>query len=166
TSLDQMVQATRGRLETTVQEINRTTGQIAKINGMIVSEESGGTTASDLRDQRDRLVDSLAKLGAVRTTERENGTVAVFLENALVVDGMNAKPIAAAGEPPIVTLGSSTLHPAAEGSVLGELVTSLTTRIPGIQTRLDDLAGALVVQTNALQRAGFQTNGDAGVDFF
>src|SRR5690606_27391297 len=39
-------------------------------------------------------------------------------------------------------------------------------RIPGIQTRLDDLAGALVVQTNALQRAGFQTNGDAGVDFF
>lgn len=165
-SLDQLAQATRGRLETTVQEINRTTEQIAQINGIIVSEEASGTTASDLRDQRDRLLDSLSKMGAVRTIERENGTAGVFLENALVVDGSNARSIAAAGEPPMVTLGSAALRPAAEGSVLGELVATLTTRIPAVQGRLDELAEALVVQTNALQTAGFQTNGAAGINLF
>lgn len=166
TTLDGMAHAARSRLETTVQEVNRTTEQIAKINGLIVSQESGGTTASDLRDQRDRLLDSLSQLGTVRVTERETGSVAVYLENSLVVDGTMAKPIAASGEPPTVTLGSSALYPPAEGSVLGELVAALTTRIPAIQGRLDDLAEALVVQTNALQTAGVQTDGTPGTNFF
>lgn len=165
-SLDELTQTTRGRLETTVQEFNRTAEQIAEINRMIVAEEAGGKTASDLRDQRDRLIDSLARMGDVRTTERSNGTVGVFLENVMVVDGVKAKTLSAVGEPPSLLVGTSALSPAGEGSVLVELVSALNTRIPAIQGQLDALAEALVIQTNALQRAGFQANGAPGVDFF
>lgn len=164
--LDELVQSTRGRLETSVVEINRLTDQIATVNGLIVSEESGGLTASDLRDQRDRLVDSLSKIASVRATERSNGTVAVIVENALIVDGNSAKTLTAAGEPPVVMVGTATLNLSSEGSVLGELVGALTTRIPAVQGRLDDLAEALVVQTNSLQNAGFLADGTPGTDFF
>ncbi|MEX2584022.1 MAG: flagellar hook-associated protein FlgK [Gemmatimonadota bacterium] len=164
--LDELVQSTRGRLTTTVSEVNRLAEQIASVNGLIVREEASGLTASDLRDQRDRLIDSLSQLTSVRTSERDNGSLAVLVENALIVEGTDWKSLAATGEPPVVTLGSATLNVATEGSVLGELVTTLQTRIPGVQQRLDDLAEGLVVQTNALHRAGFLPDGTAGGDFF
>ncbi|MEX0912422.1 MAG: flagellar hook-associated protein FlgK [Gemmatimonadota bacterium] len=164
--LDELVQNTRQRLTTSVQEINRLTEQVASINGLIVQEEAGGTTASDLRDQRDRLVDSLSSLASVRVVERENGKIAVMVENATVVDGAEWKELTATGEPPEVSLGSMTLRMAEEGSAIGELVAMLQDRIPAVQQRLDDLAEGLVIQTNALHNAGFLPDGTPGTDFF
>ncbi|MEX2570662.1 MAG: flagellar hook-associated protein FlgK [Gemmatimonadota bacterium] len=164
--LDELVQNTRQRLTTSVQEVNRLTEQVASINGLIVQEEAGGTTASDLRDQRDRLVDSLSSLASVRVVERENGKIAVMVENATVVDGAEWKELTATGEPPEVSLGSMTLRMAEEGSAIGELVAMLQDRIPAVQQRLDDLAEGLVIQTNALHNAGFLPDGTPGTDFF
>lgn len=164
--LDEMVQATRSRVTTTVDEINRLTEQVAKVNELIVREEASGLTASDLRDQRDRLIDSVSQLASVRTTERENGAVALHIENVLIVDGSQAKRLSAVGEPPVIQVGSMTMSLASEGSVLGELVRMLDTRIPGVQARLDELAEGLVVQTNALHTAGFKRDGTAGGNFF
>lgn len=164
--LDERVQSTRNRLEITVTEVNRLSQQIASVNELIVREEATGLTASDLRDQRDRLVDSMAQLGSVRVIERGNGTIAVRLENALVVDGPESKMLEASGEPPVVTLGSMRLAFGPEGSVLGELVRALTVEIPGVQQRLDELASGMVTQTNALHRAGFLPDGTTGHDFF
>jgi flagellar hook-associated protein 1 FlgK len=112
------------------------------------------------------LVDQLSKLASVRTIERGNGTIGVFVESALLVDGTLAKPLTAAGEPPVVTAAGSNLTLSPEGSVIGELVATLTTRIPGVQVRLDALAGALVAQTNALHTAGFLADGTPGTNFF
>jgi flagellar hook-associated protein 1 len=164
--LDEMVQGARSRVTTTVDEINRLTQQVATTNELIVREEATGFTASDLRDQRDRLVDSLSKLASVRSTERPNGTLAVHIENVLIVDGSSSKDLSAVGEPPVVKVGGMTMSLASEGSVLGELVRMLDTHIPGVQQRLDDLAEGLVVQTNALHTAGFKQDGTAGGNFF
>jgi flagellar hook-associated protein 1 len=164
--LDELVQHARLRLTTTVQEINRVSQQIASLNQVIAREESGGTTASDLRDERDRLIDSLSQLASVRVIERGNGTVAVMVENSVIVDGGEQKRLEAVGEPPVVRAGAVTLSLATEGSVLGELVAALTERIPGSQQRLDALAEMLVVQTNALHSAGFLPDGTPGGAFF
>lgn len=166
TRLDELAQTTRARLTTSVGEINRLTAQIAKVNDLIAREEAGGLTASDLRDQRDRLVDSLSELASVRVIERGNGKIAVMVENAIVVDGGEYKALSADGEPPVVRSGSATLSLAREGSVLGELVGMLTESIPAMQQRLDALAEALVVQTNALHAAGFLRDGTAAGAFF
>lgn len=164
--IDDVAQTTRSKVDTAVSEVNRITQQIASTNELIVREEAGGTTASDLRDQRDRLIDSLSKLASVRATERSNGTVSVIVENSLVVEGAAYKSLVAAGEPPTVTVNGTTLSFANEGSHLGEMISALNTRIPAITQRLDDLAEALVVQTNAIHNAGFLPDGTAAGDFF
>lgn len=164
--IDDIAQTTRSKVDTAVAEINRITGQIATTNELIVREEASGLTASDLRDQRDRLVDSLSKLASVRATERANGTVSVIVENSLVVEGATSKALTAAGEPPVVQANGTNLTFASEGSKLGEMVAALNTRIPEITARLDELAEGLVVQTNALHNAGFLPDGTAAGDFF
>lgn len=166
TRIDELVQSTRTRVSTTLEEINRITEQLGAVNDLIVREEAGGLTASDLRDQRDRLVDQLAQLGSIRTMDRDNGAVAVVFENALVVDGGMYKTLTATGDPPVIQSNGVNVTLASEGSVLGELVGALSTRIPAVVQRLDDLANALVVQTNALHNAGFLPDGTPGTDFF
>lgn len=164
--IDDIVRTTRERVDISVAEINRLTSQIADTNRLIVQEEATGQTASDLRDQRDRLLDSLSGLAKIRVSERTNGSVSVIVENSLVVEGQMAKTMTAVGEPPAIQVNGVNLTLATEGSTLGEMVNALNTRIPTVSGRLDELANALVVQTNALQNAGFLTDGTAGGDFF
>lgn len=166
TQLDDLVQSTRTRLTTSVGQINDLAKEVASLNELIVREEATGITASDLRDQRDRLLDSLSQFASIKVTERSNGSVTLMVENAIVVEGNDWKQLSAAGEPPVVTVGAATLRVSSEGSVLGELVATLQTRLPGVQQRLDDLARGLVVQTNALHNAGFRPDGSHGGDFF
>ena len=124
-------------------------------------------TASDLRDQRDRLIDSALEAQPSARQSASNGSVGVFLENALVVDGSNAKATQrvrrASGR---YGCGSSIMRPAAEGSVMGELVSTLTTRIPGVQARLDDLAEPSSSRRTPCRPPASRRMSAAGVNFF
>src|SRR5690606_9183572 len=51
-------------------------------------------------------------------------------------------------------------------STIGGLLDVIGTQIPGVQARLDELAGALVAQVNALHSTGYTPAGATGVDFF
>jgi flagellar hook-associated protein 1 len=164
--LDELEQHTRLQLTTSVKEANRLSEAISRVNDMIVREESGGRQASDLRDQRDRLLDDLAKIGTIQVINRTDGSVGVLLENAMVVDGGQSKPLSAVGEPPEVRLGAMTVSMPSEGSVLAELVNTLKNEIPQLQGRLDEIAEALVTQVNMLHEAGYLPDGTAGGPFF
>jgi flagellar hook-associated protein 1 FlgK len=60
-----------------VDQVNNLTTEIAELNRQIVMSEGSGSTANDLRDSRDLLVDELSTLINVSVTERENGAYTI-----------------------------------------------------------------------------------------
>ncbi|HET7274973.1 MAG TPA: flagellar hook-associated protein FlgK [Longimicrobiaceae bacterium] len=164
--LDDLKHSTRLRLTSSVADVNGLAQQVAEINQEIVVAETGGYTANDLRDQRDRLVDEMAKLGSVRIVDRRNGSIAVILENAMVVDGANSKEITAGGIPLSVTAGGVKLSFSGESSAISEMLNLINTDVPAVQANLDELASGLIAGVNALHTTGFDRTGAPGAAFF
>lgn len=164
--LDETRTYAEDRLASTIEDVNRLSGQIALINTDIVRVEAGGQTATDLRDQRDLLIDKMAKLGSVRVIERDMGDVAVLIDGAMVVDGAGHNELSTSGSPAEVFIGSRAVAFRAGPSMLGDLLTIINTDIPAVQQRLDDLAAGMVAQVNALHRSGYTRTGATNVDFF
>ena len=76
-------------------EINRLTERIAGLNTKIVEIEGGGAIQSDavgLRDERVQLLNELASIVDIRTSEQTSGAVTVFVGGEyLVADGLQRK---------------------------------------------------------------------------
>ena len=66
-------------IQTSIENINRITRQIAELNVQIVAAESGHHEANDLRDQRDELVKRLSELANVRYFETERGSYTILI---------------------------------------------------------------------------------------
>jgi flagellar hook-associated protein 1 FlgK len=171
--LDEVGQHTALRLKDAVKDVNGLAEQIARLNREIVTAEGGGHEAHDLQDQRDRLLDTLAGLGSVRVLDRGHGSIAVMVQNATIVDGPNFKKLAveSTGAPPVlrVEADGNPLDFSEGGSVMGEMVRTLNTDIPGARGRLNELATAIVSQVNALHNQGTRPGADPPVgagDFF
>ncbi len=85
-------------------EINRLTERIAKLNTKIVEIEGGGAIKSDavgLRDERVQLLNELAGIVDIRTTQQASGAVTVFVGGEyLVADGLQRKVTVAPTETP------------------------------------------------------------------
>lgn len=69
-----------GRVRDAVSRINEITRRLAEINAKQPVIEAGGPEASDLRDERDRLLDELSGLAGVQVVYDERGRANVFLE--------------------------------------------------------------------------------------
>lgn len=77
-----------------VDDINGATQQLADLNQAIMQAEIGGKqTANDLRDRRDRLLDSLSKLAGTTNVVHDDGTATVYLGSLPLVDKHLAYPI-------------------------------------------------------------------------
>ena len=159
---------TERRFVSGVERINELTSGIAELNGRIAADESAGSTSGDLRDVRRRMIDELGTLLPVTATDRARGVVGVHSGGLSLVDG----PVATEVE--VRTVGSTLgigivgrpgLLPEVGGS-LGGLIDALNTEIPFFQSRLDDLAVALVDEVNALHQGGTAPSGATGIDFF
>src|SRR5690606_38663787 len=72
-AIDQTRQFALEKAQAVVGEINDLVRAIAHVNERIVATESGGISAPDLRDERDRLLGHLASLVDIQVIERENG---------------------------------------------------------------------------------------------
>jgi flagellar hook-associated protein 1 len=160
------------RLDNAVTEVNTLSDQIATLNGRIVEAEVGGKSANDLRDERDRAIDSLAKFGDLRVIPNRDGSVQVVLGSNTMVDGISTRRLAVtetagtfrvhfenSGEP-MLPIG---------GSVTG-MVDFLNEDLADLQGRLDALASSLASQVNTQHRLGqtFDGSGTASAagDFF
>lgn len=150
---------TVAKLRASLGELNDLTGQVAALNQQIQVAELGGTSsAPDLRDSRDRLVDRIAALAPTRAIERPDGSVAVYVESVTAVDGSSSKTFTLDGPPYAVREGSGVL-PRLGGS-LGAMLEVLNTELPGALARLDELARGLVAQVNEVHQRGWSAKGD------
>ena len=79
-------------VSTAAQEINSQLTQVAQLNEQIARFERGGTTANDLRDQRNNLLDSLSGMIDItyQTNSDSDSMVDVYIGGESVVSGNTA----------------------------------------------------------------------------
>lgn len=87
------IQATRGaaddQIGDQVTQVNTALGRIADLNGQIRANFGTGRDSSALLDQRQQVIDSVAKIIPLREVPRDNGQIALFTTGgAVVLDGL------------------------------------------------------------------------------
>ncbi len=147
-------------LENTVGTINEKLAQLAQLNNSIFDKEAEGPQqANDLRDQRDAIIDELAKVIDIRYREESNGMVTVLFgdrpavwinsyEGIKVVqdplDHTKPKLLWQNGDQPVQVPG-------------GELKALLDLRkeiVPGYQSDLNQFASTLINEVNSIYANG------------
>jgi flagellar hook-associated protein 1 FlgK len=155
-----------------VNDVNRLTAEIARLNGQIRVRELGNEQANDLRDSRDQLLDELSGLIDVNTIEQKNGEVLVFMGAMEIVDGTDTMELGTEvyGDSEAVTHRVVWTGTKAEvRNVNGKLKGLLEARdeiVPGYLNELNRLASELIQQVNTLHSSGFGLTGSTGLDFF
>lgn len=148
-----------------VPEVNSLTSRIADLNHNIRDAELNGTSANDLRDDRDVLLDKLARLVNITTREAEDGTVLVLLSEATLIDQVGAREIEAVRNPALDPERDDLveLRFVDDGSLVdvqgGEVFGALQIRdvaIPQVDDRLDTIAATIIESINAIHS---QANG-------
>ncbi|GAB6935089.1 flagellar hook-associated protein FlgK [Calditerricola yamamurae] len=150
-----------------VTEINSIAAQIRDLNLQIAQVVPHGYQPNDLYDQRDVLLDRLAKLVDIRTEPAANGMIKVYIGdpamNQVLVDGITANTLAAVaddqglyavrlgGNDLVLTSGELLGHLEARGQVVDGKPVGI---IPSFLERLNNLAVVLAKEINDLHRAG------------
>jgi len=167
-NLSQIQQEAESRLTDGVSRLNALTDEVARLNRQIVSVETDGTTAADLRDERGRALDELATLVPVQVTERSDGSVGVAMVGVNIVDGAATTEVQtqdAGGTVGLKLAGHDTLITKTSGTV-GGLLGVMNEDLPGYRAALDGFATALTEQVNGLHSGGTLSDGSAAGDFF
>jgi flagellar hook-associated protein 1 FlgK len=153
--LDQLAANNRQRMTVDVTRVNELTTHISKLNDQIVATESGGQTANDLRDARDKDLDELSQLIGAQVVEHQNGSVAVYAGGRMLVDGTVMRTLQVdGGSPPTVSFGNGSVPIDGLGGSLGAEVIVSTQTVPDVMGRLDALASSLVENVNSIHSAG------------
>lgn len=174
-----------------VDEINAIASQVSVLNVLIAKAEANSGEASDLRDQRDDLLDQLSAYTNCSTQEASSGMVSVFIGGVALVSGAKANSLSISGDGsadnPLQVTWTSTQTTAkiSGGSLLACLedadqsgfeaisdtdnynfTATATSSISTLRQGLNDLITTLADKINALHSTGTDLAGDAGLDFF
>lgn len=164
---------------TAAEQINRYADQIKNLNAQITRALGSGQTPNDLLDQRDQLVTELNKLVNVSQIQQSDGSIAVMLGRGQpLVVGSSVRHVVAVNDPADTT--QMTLAMEVPGSATPEVidVSDITGgRLGGLFAfrsdvlapsiaDLDLMAQGLADAFNAQHVAGYDLNGNAGLDFF
>jgi flagellar hook-associated protein 1 FlgK len=142
-----------------VNQINSLASNIAAINVQISLTENTGTGASNLRDERTRLLGQLSGLVDINYYETEDGsfTISTSGGNALVTGGQ-ANPLTTTATAPAgmvqINSGYQDITSSIKGGALAGLLETRDKAIPDYQDRLDTLAQSLITQVNTVHAAG------------
>jgi len=161
-----------------VTSVNGYAEQISKLNQAIENSISVfGNTPNDLMDQRDLLVSELSKVIKTTVVPQGQGSYNVFVGNGLpVVVGNDTFKLTTTSSPTdasrlevgyvsqskVTVLGKESLV----GGVLGGLVQFRSESLDQTQNSLGQIALSLASEFNTQHRAGFDLNGNAGIDLF
>lgn len=163
--LSTIASSTRTNIASTVQQVGILTNQIASLNGQIVAVETNHTTANDLRDSRDRLIDQLSKLVPVTVFDHADGSNQVSLGGIPLVDGSSSKTLTLNnGVPLTVSVTGNNDAVNNVGGKLGAMLDVVNNDISSVQSGLDTMASSLIDDVNALHFNGWSPpSGSAGV---
>jgi flagellar hook-associated protein 1 FlgK len=163
-ALDTISSDVRTQIGDKLTRANAITSQIADLNVQIVSAETGGNTAGDLRDARDLLIDELAGIVPATVIDRADGSNQVMLGGMPLVDGSLAHTLASSGGIPVaLTLDGEPVTVREQGGSLQAMIDVVNMTIGDARGALDAIASALVADVNALHTTGWSPpSGNAG----
>jgi len=162
-------------IEGIVIEINRITDQIADLNKQIAQIEDKAQNANDLRDKRDLLLNELAYMVDVTSSEASDGSVTVALSSGrpLVQNdrswNLSTEDNASGFEDIMWHDGGGNAEDISNTISGGNLKGWIELRdvlIPGYLTSLDALANKIAEAVNSLHVEGFGLDGSTGNQFF
>lgn len=166
-------------ISASVDQINGYARQIANLNQQIskLTGAGAGAEPNGMLDQRDQLVNELNKLVGV-TVSQQDGSYNLSLANGTsLVNGANASQLvamASSSDPSRTTVGYVDAKAGnveipekliASGS-LGGLLSFRSENLDAARNRLGQLAMTFADSFNSQHKAGVDSNGDAGKDFF
>ena len=147
-----------------VSQINSIGDQISRLNAQIrVLERGGDRQASDLRDDRDLLIDQLSRLVDITYRERTNGEVDIQMAGEEFVSGDFFQRLETVRDPSLdakrpdlfrvqFVASGRTLTPAN-----GELAAAIDMRdrvLVDVDNQMDELAATLIQEVNRIQTQG------------
>ncbi|CAG1065604.1 Flagellar hook-associated protein 1 [uncultured bacterium] len=153
-----------------VDKINGLASRIADFNGQISAVELSGTSANDLRDQRDLLLEELAGFVDINVTENDIGQVDVYVGGSFLVAAnktasLTVLPDSRDTDTPRLMLNGGTINDRITGG-------SLKGDLEGIEyykdarDRINLLSASLVKEVNLQHEQGWGLDGSTGEDFF
>jgi len=147
----------RNRLQASVDQVNGALSRISDLNTAIARQSAQGADTSDLRDQRDLLLDQVSEEIGIRTYTRESGEVVVMTRNGQTLLDRELAP----GEKPLQLTGTDltaggkviSANPDQDiqsGRIMGYAQVAFQD-MPRALRQLDELAAGIVQQFQAAE---------------
>lgn len=163
-----------GLVQTQLDTVNDVTFEIADLNAQIRAAEAAQSEASELRDERDRLIDRLTELTGAQALEQDDGTITMSLPGgAVLVSGELASELESReidGQLELVHYSPDgaerILRDGSSGGELGGSLTAFNEDVTAAIAELDQLAYGLATTINDMHSQGFGLDGATGRGMF
>ena len=170
-SLDDLEANIENNIQVEIRNLNRLLTSVAEMNEQIMSAESNGEPANDLRDQRDILINDISVIAEVSVLERGDGTKDIILAGRTMVSRDTVTNFESSYvntesgyQMVVVTQGHRNKVNLSPGKLEG-LLTSRDVHITQVRENLDSVARQLISEVNSLHVQG-RTDNSSGLAFF
>ncbi len=155
------------------ERINEISREIADLNSSIRVADSQGTSANDLRDKRDVLIDELSEYSDVRAVEQSDGTYTVIIGSKVIVEHDSVSELKAVSstadqrniKKTVITSEDGSQYSPTQGKI-GALITFRDNVIEDIIDKFDKLAESIVRTVNFEHENGYSLTGETERSFF
>lgn len=156
------------RIEGVVTQINAHLKNLQNLNSRIASMVGSSEMAADLMDERDRVLDELARLTGARATYLADGTVRVMIGSVPAVDGtaINLLEVVQGENGPMVRWQDFAVPQFAGHGELAALLDMRDGDLNHVIAEVDKLAKNVAREVNNIHRKGYDLDGQTGRDFF
>lgn len=170
-SLETILKQTNGNIADIAGTINNMASGISALNAKIVQLETGqgSEQASDLRSQRDNLINQLADLADISSFENRDGSLTVTLGMRNLVSGDRATPLTAstdANGDTQLSLDNINITGDIENGQLGGLIAARQEITDNSLFGLRKLVASLTKEINLQHQSGYGLDSVGGRDFF
>ncbi|GAV22536.1 flagellar hook-associated protein FlgK [Carboxydothermus pertinax] len=161
-------------VQTNVEEINSIARQIRDINDQIYKTNIVKFNANDLMDQRDELLNKLAKIIDFTLIDNNDGTVSIDIGGKKLVDGLNVNSFKvvknANGFFDVQWSDGTPVNLTAQKGELSSNIVARDVDVQKMKDYMDSLANTLITEVNNLHHQGFVLGSTSptpdGPDFF
>jgi flagellar hook-associated protein 1 len=139
------------QLSQAVTSVNQTLVTLNEVNSQIIAH-SGNEDISDLQDQRDQLLGTLAGFMDITTFSKPNGAIGVYTRDGKPLVDSSVATISLGGPTGVMWSipGTAAASVNVQSGTIGGLLQLQNTTLPAVQGQLDDIARALTVEFNAI----------------
>lgn len=153
------------QMTSAIQEANQIAQQLGRLNEQIRSAHSSGAEASDLLDQRDRLLTRLSELVGARAHYANDGSVMVYVDGHTLVQDGASFPLPTTLDIPNRALVATPVPIRIQSGQLRGLMDAYA-NLTGYRNDLNTLASTLISEVNALHSTGYGLDNNTGYLFF